>query len=494
MQSSPVSMLDAFVAFPSAQRGEATPFVGIGGKTSTEASGRTAELAARNGIGTKVAFSETLRNAAAQDGESVVALSEVRPLSSLVDLEKILPEEALLLALSLRAKLQAFQQGSSSQTQSKETLSISDLLKMDLSQLQKLMNETNVGGQDEAEETSDVGLLSALMDVAAVQPQTTGNLMDFFSLAEKGEGKELLVSGTLESSSSINVNLQKQLASLISELKRMAQQVSENSMKQENGINLKGMGEIGGEVVSQGFESLASQLLGKQGVSDKESLFPDLVYLRGAKRVGVQNVATSAGEVRLVTLSRDLGLEPVGELQSLIDKLETFKNNLPQDTRFSSADPTLAQFMQARAQGVRGEGQEIASARLFGLQGMAQSQASSSAMVDAVRQAQAVIADMAERLQGDVTLDPARLRAVIHLDPPSLGRLHITLSLDESQGIHAQISAEQQDAQDFLQQNQSDLRQGLEENGFKAEDIEMFFEEFDSLRETMELAPMMARV
>lgn len=94
-----------------------------------------------------------------------------------------------------------------------------------------------------------------------------------------------------------------------------------------------------------------------------------------------------------------------------------------------------------------------------------------------VRQAQAVMIDMVERMRGDVKLDTQNLRAMIHLQPPSLGRIQVDLTMENGSRLHANVQSEQGDAHDFLQEHQSHMQEDLERQGFRREDIELVFEE-----------------
>jgi hypothetical protein len=98
-------------------------------------------------------------------------------------------------------------------------------------------------------------------------------------------------------------------------------------------------------------------------------------------------------------------------------------------------------------------------------------------LTNAVRQAQAAIADMTERMQGEVSLNTETLRAVLRLDPPALGRLNIRLEIDDSQRVTAYLHADQAQTGDFLRQNEGDLRQGFTRQGFDSDKVQFVYEE-----------------
>jgi hypothetical protein len=97
--------------------------------------------------------------------------------------------------------------------------------------------------------------------------------------------------------------------------------------------------------------------------------------------------------------------------------------------------------------------------------------ASAVEMEGALGQTRAAIADMLERMQGEVRFDPANMRATIHLDPPALGRVQALVSIREDRQVFVTVSAENSDARDFLRQNESDLREQLERRGFSRDEI-----------------------
>lgn len=98
-------------------------------------------------------------------------------------------------------------------------------------------------------------------------------------------------------------------------------------------------------------------------------------------------------------------------------------------------------------------------------------------LTNAVRQAQAAIADMTERMQGEVSLNTESLRAVLRLDPPALGRLNIRLEIDDTQRVTAYFHADQAQTGDFLRQNEGDLRQGFTRQGFDSDKVQFVYEE-----------------
>ncbi len=98
-------------------------------------------------------------------------------------------------------------------------------------------------------------------------------------------------------------------------------------------------------------------------------------------------------------------------------------------------------------------------------------------LTNAVRQAQVAIADMTERMQGEVSLNTESLRAVLRLDPPALGRLNIRLEIDDTQRVTAYLHADQAQTGDFLRQNEGDLRQGFTRQGFDSDKVKFVYEE-----------------
>ncbi len=98
-------------------------------------------------------------------------------------------------------------------------------------------------------------------------------------------------------------------------------------------------------------------------------------------------------------------------------------------------------------------------------------------LTSAVRQAQAAIADMTERMQGEVSLNTESLRAVLRLDPPALGRLNIRLEIDETQRVIAYLHSDNAQTGEFLRQNEGDLRQGFERQGFDSDKVQFVYEE-----------------
>ena len=102
------------------------------------------------------------------------------------------------------------------------------------------------------------------------------------------------------------------------------------------------------------------------------------------------------------------------------------------------------------------------------------------ARMDAVQQTQSAMADMVQRMKGEVTLNSSHMQATIHLDPPALGRIHINLAIDDTQNLQALVSADHAATQDFLQQNQQNLKHELAQQGFAPDKISIRFEDSDS--------------
>jgi len=214
-----------------------------------------------------------------------------------------------------------------------------------------------------------------------------------------------------------------------------------------------------------------------------ESSQPDLIYLAAAQTPGQK----PQGRPHLLVADfRQEGRSPVEVLEQLIHQVqETLRSSKTErDTSSDSAtdlpDSGLVLAPELGSGSVSGT-TEISDLR----------EANPSPMIDSVRQVQAALADMLERMRGEVRFEPESMRAVIHLDPPSLGRVHIQIQID-GQRLQADVSADDSSAQDFLRQHQSDLQESFQgsENAF--ETIEVRFsekeEDFEPLLQTAEIS------
>jgi len=226
------------------------------------------------------------------------------------------------------------------------------------------------------------------------------------------------------------------------------------------------------------------QRAGSKEIAGASALLPDLVYFGEGQGAASSRAAPGSGPIRALSLSPQAQADPAGVLEGLIDRIRELAQDPPTDR--DGADPGLERFVLSRlgltglsraslmsgtgvlpAEGAPGQtvmapdGQGLGSAE--------------PPLIEAVRQAQAVMAHMVERMQGNVALDSDRLRAVLHLEPPVLGRVHVQLAIDENQRLQAHVTADNPATQDFLQQNQSELRQGLARQGFLADQVEIEF-------------------
>ena len=207
------------------------------------------------------------------------------------------------------------------------------------------------------------------------------------------------------------------------------------------------------------------------GTAERSAL-PDLIYLPVVLKSQTGRTSGGVERIELVSL-KDLGeTDPVEALQDVVRRVE---EALRERTTESGGETRV----------LSGNMEAFVSDRLGLSQSMTTVQVMSDASSDrawlageAVRQAQAAIADMAERrMAGDVRVDSEGMRAVMHLQPPVLGRVHIELQVDSANRVQVSVGADQQDTQDFLRDNQEDLRDGLAQQGFDRGQIELSFDE-----------------
>jgi flagellar hook-length control protein FliK len=235
------------------------------------------------------------------------------------------------------------------------------------------------------------------------------------------------------------------------------------------------------EQVGQMFTNASSNAAAQNAAGAQ--LIPDLIYIgetngSGARLLsaaeGWSDVPQDSGQFHLLTTPADASNRPVQALQVLLDRLMHIQANgaeeLPEEG-MSDNDRMLIDFLNGRLDPERlGGMRQIAGT-------MVQAEVREAAMAESVRQVQAMMADMAERLQGQVLMDPKNLRAVMHLEPPILGRVHVALQIGEDGMIVAHMSADQSATQDFLQENESEFRQGLANHDQSPDDIEIVFDD-----------------
>ena len=206
-----------------------------------------------------------------------------------------------------------------------------------------------------------------------------------------------------------------------------------------------------------------------------DSVLPDLIYIVAAEKETNKPVPSlTAGEMKVVVVPRDVESNSVQVLKKLIDRIDNSVGETDKSAD-SSLNASLQHFLMARTSQPAAASSKTSLDQLAALVPIQNAQITVDDRVNAVRQAQAVMADMVDRMSGAVALDSQHQRAVIHLEPPTLGRVHVNLSIDDSQTVLAQITADNASTRDFLRQNQQDLRQGLAQQGFKPEKIDIKF-------------------
>lgn len=197
---------------------------------------------------------------------------------------------------------------------------------------------------------------------------------------------------------------------------------------------------------------------------------PDLVYLAQSTPG-----ADSAAGVRLVGL--ETGKEDVvSSLQTLVDRLQADAAPMGQRRGNAGAQGDTSALGQVLLNGPAA-GAHASSATLAADAARAAATAQTAHATESVRQVQAAMADMLDRMRGNVAFDTDHMRAVIQLDPPALGRVHVALSVDDGQRVHATFHAEDASTRDFLQQNQSDLRREFERQGYASRNVEIVFDD-----------------
>ncbi len=402
--------------------------------------------------------------------------------------------QALLLALSIREIVAdlAGQQAAAVQNPQQQIQQNQQILQA-LSDFDAVLQGGNMGRIGRA------GVDNALMQQGIVNTKSTGSniekaLEDFLNGNGNANGllggalnllmsSPELVDTLAENDCKLCQYLQPRMGENNSTLAPIVQQLQNvlNRMNQTNGGQATSLANSVLEQVGQMFKQ-ATVENPPQSIPGEQAI-PDLIYIgetngSGARLLSVaenwSDTPVDRGRFQLLTTPADASSRPVQALQVLLDRLMHIQANGPQDMPeegLSDNDQMLIDFLNGRLdpEGMGGM-RQIAGA-------MVQAEVREAAMAESVRQVQAMMADMAERMQGQVLMDTKNLRAVMHLEPPILGRVHVALQLGEDGSIVAHMSADQSATQDFLQQNESELRQGLANDEHNPEDIEIVFDE-----------------
>ena len=230
--------------------------------------------------------------------------------------------------------------------------------------------------------------------------------------------------------------------------------------------------------------SAPPQWAGSKEPGGRSPIFPHLVYFGEGQGVVSARTGLEPGPIRALSLPPQAQADPAGVLEQLIERIQ--ESTQDPGTDRDGADPGLERFVLSRL-GLSGLSRgslmsgtgvlraEAAAGQPAALPDGQGSGSAASPLSESVRQAQVVMAHMVERMQGNVAFDPDRLRAVLHLEPPVLGRVHVQLAIDENQRLQARVTADNPATQDFLEQNQSELRQGLARQGFLPDQVEIEF-------------------
>ncbi|MFW6255435.1 MAG: flagellar hook-length control protein FliK [Candidatus Sumerlaeota bacterium] len=227
------------------------------------------------------------------------------------------------------------------------------------------------------------------------------------------------------------------------------------------------------------WQALGNALLRSQSAA-READIPDLVAFQSKNKISnthfhFQSALPRPGqEMLLVSTPGSASNETIESLQSLMQQL---RNGSGQWDNPTTSDEELAEinaFLASRFDTMTAASDMAAI--------------SENRLQDSIRQVQAVIQNMVDRMHGEVHLDTTTMRATIHLEPPALGRVHVQLSIDDMQNVEAHVSADSDEARDFLQQHEGDLRDQLAEQGFDRDGIKLEFGEeeivsFDQLVE-----------
>ena len=290
-------------------------------------------------------------------------------------------------------------------------------------------------------------LLSALTGMLRGSAPALAGQVDLSALSqtganETGLGKDVRVSQGLDV-------LARQLAVLLNQRKAATQGAGLAADGQEESTQFQELLQAGPKTAGRG---------------NSLSALPDLIYFQGGRNeTGLSSA--KPGDILLVTAPRSAEHQPVELLQSLLREIRQLQkhSDSPIKPGSETTDPRLTHFIESR---LRMDNAPANAAVL---------KTNPSILADSVRQVQAVMADMVERMRGDVRFDSGGTSAVLHLEPPYLGRLHIQMSIDNSQRLEAHVTADNPDTRDFLQQNQPDLRQELQRQGFEAGNVNIIF-------------------
>jgi flagellar hook-length control protein FliK len=213
---------------------------------------------------------------------------------------------------------------------------------------------------------------------------------------------------------------------------------------------------------------LLAQLESLGDLPDEGTPLPVLVTIRHT--AGQQRVAGESGDSQVVSAEGAFALDSDPEARVQLRKLASLREGESAFSGGNGSDPQNLVSVQrtdlrpAELSTDRFSLDTVASLRHVDL-------------TNAVRQAQVAIADMTERMQGEVSLNTESLKAVLRLDPPALGRLNIRLEIDDTQRVTAYLHADQAQTGDFLRQNEGDLRQGFERQGFDSDKVQFVYEE-----------------
>ena len=215
------------------------------------------------------------------------------------------------------------------------------------------------------------------------------------------------------------------------------------------------------------------------GAEQRPSIVPDLIYFSGIESGQAGSSGGGTNSMRLMVVPQEVGMNPGEALGKIIDKLRRLVQESEGKGSGSLLDSNLQQLVVTRLDHVLNGATGTAAGSTATSDPLLKAEQASLDRLDTVRQTQAAIADMVERMKGEVALDGRNQRAVIHLAPPALGRLHVHMQVDDTQHVLAQISADQRDTQDFLQQSREEMRQGLAQQGFRPEQIDIQFVDED---------------
>lgn len=241
---------------------------------------------------------------------------------------------------------------------------------------------------------------------------------------------------------------------------------------------------------------LLGEILANRGATLEETggrplTLGDRIYYSANALPGENTETLDAGRIRLVSLPAGEGEDPIAALQSLIDDIRGWKRQEAGDPAGERPSAPAQQNVWSSS-GLPDAARFLSEVRYRAMDPALASRVDTKDAIEAVRQAQAAISDMVERMKGDVNLDPRAMRAVIHLEPPSLGRLHVRLAIEDGQGVQARFDSDQSGTMNFLRQNQEDLRQELAHQGFEEQRIRLEFGPGGEFAETLDRSTVAA--